>query len=211
MLVFTLRFAQMAAPVFIINVGSISMQQIVYSAHLEWNLYQTCYPSHMHYDWKISCWEAENVCTHTWMPYLLFDNFHLWRYYQVAQVAFRVVVAFRAAVEFQAVGVFRAQVPQILVERRWYHCTSSMFADSLLCQFGQEGSHPPASVNHCQVSFDRRLHLFMPRTVNSSLLLFSDFGSQFLNQFLCFLYYGMWKFSIENIGHIQGKAHVRLF
>jgi len=45
-------------------------------------------------------------------------------------------------------------------------------------------------VNHCRVSFPRSLHLVMPRKLNSSLLLFSDFGARYLNSLLCFLYCG---------------------
>jgi len=36
-------------------------------------------------------------------------------------------------------------------------------------------------INHCRVSFYRSLHLLMTRKLNSSLLLFSDFGARFFN------------------------------
>jgi hypothetical protein len=48
----------------------------------------------------------------------------------VAQVAFRVEMA------------FQAEVPPVLVEVRRFLCTSSMSADSLLYHFGMEGSRP---------------------------------------------------------------------
>jgi len=41
-------------------------------------------------------------------------------------------------------------------------------------------------MNHRQVSFYRGLHLLMPRKLNSSRLLFPDFGARFLNCLLHF-------------------------
>jgi len=49
-LVLTVRFAVMAVVVFKINARGISTPQIVYFANLEYNLYRTCYPWHMHYE-----------------------------------------------------------------------------------------------------------------------------------------------------------------
>jgi len=46
-------------------------------------------------------------------------------------------------------------------------------------------------INHCQVFFYRSLHLFVPRELNSSLLLFSDVGARCLDQLLRFLYCGV--------------------
>jgi len=66
-------------------------------------------------------------------------------------------------------------------------------------------------VNHCRVSFHRSLYHLMPRKLNSSLLLFSDFGARFLNQLLCFLYCSTRKAAISYFRHIQGQAHVGLF
>jgi len=66
-------------------------------------------------------------------------------------------------------------------------------------------------LNNCQVSFYHSLYLFMPRKLNSPLLLFSDLGTRFLAKVLRFLYWGIWKPSFGYFGHIQGKAHVRLF
>jgi hypothetical protein len=51
----------------------------------------------------------------------------------------------------------------------------------------------------------------MPRKLNSSLLLFSDFGARFLNQLLRFLYRRSRKSAFGHFRHIQGKAHVGLF
>jgi hypothetical protein len=41
---------------------------------------------------------------------------------------------------------------------------------------------------HCQVSFDRSLHLVMPGILHTPLLLFSDFGASFIDQLLRILY-----------------------
>jgi len=43
---------------------------------------------------------------------------------------------------FGADVVFRAEVPPVLVEVRWFLCASSVSADSLLCHFDMEGSRP---------------------------------------------------------------------
>jgi len=66
-------------------------------------------------------------------------------------------------------------------------------------------------INHCQVSFYRSLHLFMPRKLYYSLLLFLDFGARFLDQVLHFAYWGAQQPSFPHFGNIQSKAHVRLF
>ena len=76
------------------------------------------------------CWDAENIYTHTWMAYHLFHNFRFRQCHLVAQEAFR------------AEEVFQAEVLPVLVEVRRFLCASSVSADSLLCHFGMEGSHP---------------------------------------------------------------------
>jgi len=65
--------------------------------------------------------------------------------------------------------------------------------------------------NHCWVSFHSCLQLSVPRKLNSSLLLFSDFGTRYLYQKLHFLYCGLRKPSIGHFDYIPGKPHVRLF
>jgi hypothetical protein len=82
----------------------------------------------MHYDWKIEYWDTENVYTHTWMAYLLFDNCHVRHCHLVAQVALRVEAA------------CWAEVPLVVVEVCQFLYTSSMSADSSLCHFGKECS-----------------------------------------------------------------------
>jgi len=84
----------------------------------------------MHYNWKIDCWDVENVYTHTWLAYLLFHNFHFHQCHLLAQVAFRTDVA------------FRAKVPSGLVEVRRFLCSSSVSADAFLCHCSMQRSHP---------------------------------------------------------------------
>jgi len=64
---------------------------------------------------------------------------------------------------------------------------------------------------HCRVSLYRSLHLSMPRKLNTPLLLFSDLGTWFLNEIICFLYCGARKAFFGHFGHIQRQAHVGLF
>jgi hypothetical protein len=45
-----------------------------------------------------------------------------------------------AHVVFWVEAAFRAEVPPVLVEVRWFLCASSVSTDSLLCHFGMEGS-----------------------------------------------------------------------
>jgi len=120
----TLRFTQEAVVVCKINVSGISVQQIVYTANLEYNLYRTCFPWQMHYGWKIEYLEVENAYTHTLMAYLLFHKFHFPQRQLGAQMA------------------FRAEVPPVLEEVRRFLCASSGSPDSLLYHFGMEGSWP---------------------------------------------------------------------
>ena len=64
---------------------------------------------------------------------------------------------------------------------------------------------------HCQVSLYRSLYLFMPRKLNTPLLLFSDLGGCFLNEVFRFLDHGARKAFFGHFGHIQRQAHVGLF
>jgi len=168
MVVFTLRFAQKAVIIFKINVCGISTQQLVYSVNLEWYLYRTCYPWHMHYDWKIECLEVENVNTHTRMAYRQFHNGQFSQCDLVAQVAFREEVA------------SGAEAPSVLVQgggssappacQRIFSCTILAW----------KAAGHVILLNHCPVAFHHSLHHRMPRTLNSSHLLFSEFGVRFL-------------------------------
>ena len=61
------------------------------------------------------------------------------------------------------------------------------------------------------VPFYCSLYHVMPRWVNSPLLLFSDFGTRFLDSVLCWLYCRAWNTSFGHFGHIHSEAHVGLF
>jgi len=115
--------------------------------------------------------------------------------------------------------VFRDEMASILVsdvfvgllEVHLFLCASSVFADSLLCHFGKEGSHP--------CGFHERLLgviLSEPPPVyaketqlpTSSLL---GFQHGILDQVLRFHQSSTRKPSFGYVGHIQGKVHVGLF
>jgi len=64
----------------------------------------------MHYHWKIECWDADNVYTHTWMAYLLFHDFHLHQCHLVVQGVFQAEVGFWSDVALQAQVAFWAEV-----------------------------------------------------------------------------------------------------
>ena len=66
-------------------------------------------------------------------------------------------------------------------------------------------------MTHSQVSFQRILHLSMPRKLNTQLLLFSDLAARFLVQESCFVHCHAPKPAFGHFRHIQGQAHVGLF
>jgi len=66
-------------------------------------------------------------------------------------------------------------------------------------------------MNHSQVFFDRSLHLVLPRKLNSSLRLISDFGEGVLHLLLRFLNCGWRKPPVGHFAHIQCKSDVGLF
>ena len=100
--------------------------------------------------------------------------------------------------------------------RFWWRCGSS-FAPPACLQIvcciilAWKAAGRMIFIKYCWMSFPRSLHLLMPRILNSSLLLFSDFSMCFLDQLLCFLYCGSRKPSFGCFCHIQGKVHVGLF
>jgi len=63
---------------------------------------------------------------------------------------------------------------------------------------------------HCQVSLYHSSHLFVPRKLNTPLLLFSDLGAWFLNEVFRFLDCGTRKAFFGHFGHNQSPAHVGL-
>ena len=59
-------------------------------------------------------------------------------------------------------------------------------------------------MKHSRVAFSRNLHHFMPRKLNTQLLLFSELSPSFLDQMLCFLHCGTRKPCFGHCGHVQG-------
>jgi hypothetical protein len=51
----------------------------------------------------------------------------------------------------------------------------------------------------------------MPINLSTPLLLFSGFAAWFLDEILCFLYWGVQKAFFGHFGHIQRQAHDGLF
>jgi len=66
-------------------------------------------------------------------------------------------------------------------------------------------------IKHSRVSLYRSLQLFMPRKLNTPLLLFSDLSTWVLNEIFCFLYCGAREAFFGHFAHIQQQAHVGLF
>jgi hypothetical protein len=65
--------------------------------------------------------------------------------------------------------------------------------------------------NQCRVSLYRPPHLFLPRKLNTPLLLICDLGPWFLHEMIRFLFRGTLEAWFGHFGHIQPKAHVGLF
>jgi len=66
-------------------------------------------------------------------------------------------------------------------------------------------------MKHCQVSLYCSLYHFVPRKLNTPLLLFLDLGAWFLNEVFRVLDCGARKAFFGHFGHIQRQAHVGLF
>ena len=64
---------------------------------------------------------------------------------------------------------------------------------------------------YCRFSVYRSLHLFVPRKLNTLLLLFSDLGAWFLNEIFPVLNCGERKAFFGHFGHSQRQGHVGLF
>jgi hypothetical protein len=83
----------------------------------------------MHSDGKIESGDVKNVYTHTRMQYHVIYNIHLSHCHMVMQMTFR------------AVAAVWAETPQILIEERRVLFATNVSPDTLLCQFGMDGSH----------------------------------------------------------------------
>ena len=64
---------------------------------------------------------------------------------------------------------------------------------------------------HSWVSFHCSLHLFIPRKLNTPLLLLSELGARIFDQEVLFLYCSARKALFGHFRYIQGQAHVGLF
>ena len=100
-----------------------------------------------------------------------------------------------------------------LIGRR---CTCSFASPTCLRIFccailARKASCHVVLMKHSLMSFYRSLHCFMPRKLNTPLLLFSDLSTRYLDAILRFLYCGAQKPSFGRFGHIQVQAAVRLF
>jgi len=73
------------------------------------------------------------------------------------------------------------------------------------------GGSAPGPLRLQCVCYHCSLHIFVPRKLNSPLLSFSGFAPGLFDEVLRFLNCGAHKPSFGHFGHIQGKAHVRLF
>jgi len=109
---------------------------------------------------------------------------------------------------------WRQHCSQLSVSVGW-RCTRSLA--SLACRLivccgmlERKGSGRVALTKHSWVSFLHILHYFMPRKLNTPLLLFSDLSAMFYDQLLHFLYCGTRKPFFGHFGHVQGQAHVGL-
>ena len=97
-----------------------------------------------------------------------------------------------------------------------WRCTCSFASPAclrILCSaiLGRKASGRMVLTKHSQVSFHCSIYVYMPRKLNTPLLLFLDLGARFLYQILCFLYRGARKSFFGPFGHIQAQAHVGLF
>jgi len=105
---------------------------LYHPANLDYNLYHACDLWHMHQNWEIEHWEQETVYTHIWVADLRFRICAWPHCYCVEQVVFWVDVASGLVL---AVWVALVEVHPCL-------CVSSVSGDSVLCDFGKEGSRP---------------------------------------------------------------------
>jgi len=62
-------------------------------------------------------------------------------------------------------------------------------------------------MNHSRVSFNRSLHISMPKKLKSPLLLFPDFSLRLFDQVLNFLHCGAQISTFGHFNHIHCKAH----
>jgi biotin synthase-related radical SAM superfamily protein len=72
---------------------------------------------------------------------------------------------------------FKAEVASVLVKVHINLYISPMSVETVLFHFGKEGGHQFEFHKPLPMSFYRRLQLFMPRKLDTPLLLFSDLSA----------------------------------
>jgi len=103
-----------------------------------------------------------------------------------------------------------------LSESLWGRCTHAFASPTCVgilryAILGRKAAVRLIFPNHSLVSFHPSLHMFMPRKLNSPLLLFSHFVPRYLDQELRFLYCGEHEPPFGHFGQIQSQVHVRWF
>jgi len=131
----------------------------------------------------------------------LFQMVELWKCYRLGRVACRAEV--ESAVE-SALCVGQGEVHLFL-------CVSIVSADSCGAILSRKAAGRLGMTKHCRVSLYRSPHLFIPRKLNTPLVLFFDLGAWFFEEMFRFLYCGARKAFFGHFGHIQCQAHVGLF
>jgi len=98
---------------------------------------------------------------------------------------------------------------------KWGHTCSFVSAVCLRIVYSAilewKASSRVVVTKHSWVSFYRSVYNFIPRWLNTPLLLVSDLGARFLEQILGFLYCGSRKPSMGHFGHIPSQTHVGPF
>jgi len=113
-------------------------------------------------------------------------------------------------------GQWRSRLWSLLSASVGWRCTCSFASPAclrILCGgiLAWEAAGRLVLIKHCRVSSYCSLHLFVPRKLNTPLLLFSDLGGWFLDEIFRFLDCGPRKAFFGHFGHVQGQAHVGLF
>jgi len=98
----------------------------------------------------------------------------------------------------------------------WRRCTCSFASPAclrILCDaiLAWKAAGRLVLTKHCWVSFNRSLHLVVPRKLNTPLLLFSDLGAWFHTEIFRLLDCGARNAIFGHVSHIEGQAHVGLF
>ena len=141
------------------------------SADVDHNCSRAGNPWHMHHDCQIDRWEEEYGYTHIRVPHLRFRICELPHYHRVAQVAFSRI---------------RPQFWCQLRESLCWGCTRVIAPPACLgilrCGIlARDAAVSFIFSKHSWVTFHCSLDIEFPRKLNSPQLIFSDFGTRFLD------------------------------